>query len=239
MLSSGIKLPCLSPSSTKMKPPILFLILFILGCCATCIAQRSVTGRVVDEATGEPMELTVVHVLRTGKEELTDRQGRFAPLKITGDSMWIDVSCVGYRTRRLLIAAGVQDPVILLERSALDLRSVTITGHAGLHSFHTLSRIDLDMQAARSAQDLLRLIPGLFIAQHQGGGKAEQIFLRGFDADHGTDVSVSVDGMPVNMPSHAHGQGYADSHFMIPETIDQLNVFKGTYSTQYGDFATA
>jgi outer membrane receptor protein involved in Fe transport len=226
-------------SSTKMKLPPLLLFLFMLGNCSVCLAQHSVTGRVVDEATGEPMELTVVRVLRTGKEELTDRQGRFAPLKTTGDSMWIEVSCVGYRTRRLLITAGAQGPVIPLERSALDLRSVTITGHAGLHSFHTLSRIDLDMQPARSAQDLLRLVPGLFIAQHQGGGKAEQIFLRGFDADHGTDVNISVDGMPVNMVSHAHGQGYADLHFLIPETVAGYDFGKGPYNTEKGDLATA
>ena len=90
-----------------------------------------------------------------------------------------------------------------------------------------------------SAQDLLRLVPGLFIAQHAGGGKAEQIFLRGFDCDHGTDFAVSIDGLPVNMVSHAHGQGYADFHFVIPETVEQLKVYKGPYTARFGDFATA
>ena len=71
----------------------------------------------------------------------------------------------------------------------------------------------------KNTQELLRFVPGLFIAQHAGGGKAEQIFLRGFDIDHGTDISVNVDGIPVNMVSHAHGQGYADLHFLIPETV--------------------
>ena len=89
------------------------------------------------------------------------------------------------------------------------------------------------------AQDLLRLVPGLFIAQHQGGGKAEQIFLRGFDADHGTDVNISVDGVPVNMVSHAHGQGYADLHFLIPETVSNYDFGKGPYYTGKGDLATA
>ncbi|MEJ0080580.1 MAG: Plug domain-containing protein [Puia sp.] len=60
-----------------------------------------------------------------------------------------------------------------------------------------------------NSQEILRLVPGLFIGQHQGGGKAEQIFLRGFDCDHGTDVSLNTDNMPINMVSHAHGQGYA------------------------------
>jgi outer membrane receptor protein involved in Fe transport len=222
-----------------MKPPVLLLMLFFLCNCSVCLAQRSVSGRVVDEATGEPMELTVVHVLRTGKEELTDRQGRFAPLKTTGDSLWIELSSIGYQTKRLPMKAGTQNAVIPLERSALDLRAVTITGHAGVNTFHTLSRIDLDMEPVRSAQDLLRLIPGLFIAQHQGGGKAEQIFLRGFDADHGTDVNISVDGMPVNMVSHAHGQGYADLHFLIPETVVNYDFGKGPYFTTKGDLCTA
>jgi hypothetical protein len=102
-----------------------------------------------------------------------------------------------------------------------------------------ISQIDQQLRPTNSAQDLLNLVPGLFIAQHAGGGKAEQIFLRGFDCDHGTDFSVNIDGMPVNMVSHAHGQGYADFHFVIPETIDKLNVFKGTYNSAYGDFATA
>lgn len=102
-----------------------------------------------------------------------------------------------------------------------------------------ISNIDKQLRPTNSAQDLLRLVPGLFIAQHAGGGKAEQIFLRGFDCDHGTDFSVNIDGMPVNMVSHAHGQGYADFHFVIPETVDKLKVFKGTYNTAYGDFATS
>ncbi|HWZ03283.1 MAG TPA: TonB-dependent receptor, partial [Mucilaginibacter sp.] len=73
----------------------------------------------------------------------------------------------------------------------------------------------------------------------QGGGKAEQIFLRGFDADHGTDVNLSVDGIPVNMVSHAHGQGYADLHFLIPETVSSYDFGKGPYYTDKGDFTTA
>src|SRR6201996_7797359 len=121
-----------------------------------------------------------------------------------------------------------------------ELKEVIITSHTNnLTTSRTLSSIDLNMQPVRSAQDLLRLVPGLFIAQHQGGGKAEQIFLRGFDADHGTDVSISVDGIPVNMVSHAHGQGYADLHFLIPETVKSYDFGKGPYYTTKGDMCTA
>src|SRR4029077_19889634 len=89
-----------------------------------------------------------------------------------------------------------------------------------------------------NSQEVLRLVPGLFIGQHQGGGKAEQLFLRGFDCDHGTDVGLNIDDMPINLVSHAHGQGYADSHFIIPETIEDVNFKKGPYSASKGDFAT-
>lgn len=91
----------------------------------------------------------------------------------------------------------------------------------------------------RPAQ-VLRLIPGFLAVEHSGGaGKADQYFLRGVDADHGTDVAFFADGMPINLRSHGHGQGYTDLNFIIPETIEGLDVNKGAYLPEYGDFATA
>lgn len=91
----------------------------------------------------------------------------------------------------------------------------------------------------RPAQ-VLRLIPGFVAVEHSGGaGKADQYFLRGFDADHGTDVAFFTDGMPINFRSHAHGQGYSDLSFIIPETIEGLDVSKGAYLPEFGDFNTA
>ncbi|MGQ0665918.1 MAG: TonB-dependent receptor [Nitrospiraceae bacterium] len=91
----------------------------------------------------------------------------------------------------------------------------------------------------RPAQ-VLRLIPGMLAVEHSGGaGKADQYFLRGFDADHGTDVAFFSDGMPINLRTHAHGQGYTDLNFLIPETIEGLEVSKGAYLPEFGDFATA
>jgi outer membrane receptor protein involved in Fe transport len=87
--------------------------------------------------------------------------------------------------------------------------------------------------------DILMTVPGMYVIQHAGGGKANQYFLRGFDADHGTDVALSVDGVPVNAVSHGHGQGYADLHFVIPELVQRIEVRKGPYSALDGDFATA
>jgi hypothetical protein len=102
-----------------------------------------------------------------------------------------------------------------------------------------LSRDDLQYRSRTQVSDILRQVPGLMVSQHAGGGKSDQYFIRGFDADHGTDIAIYADGVPVNLPSHAHGQGYADTHFLIPETISTVDVHKGPYSARFGDFYTA
>ena len=75
--------------------------------------------------------------------------------------------------------------------------------------------------------ELLEVVPGLIVTQHSGSGKANQYFLRGFNLDHGTDLATSVDGVPVNMPTHAHGQGYTDINFVIPELVRVDRVSQG------------
>lgn len=87
--------------------------------------------------------------------------------------------------------------------------------------------------------EVLEAVPGLIVTQHSGEGKANQYFLRGFNLDHGTDLAITVDGMPVNMPTHGHGQGYADINFLIPELIQSVDVRKGPYYADKGDFASA
>lgn len=122
------------------------------------------------------------------------------------------------------------------------LRSVTLEEVVivkNLNPLNEVTKVDLKVNPVNSSQEVLRSVPGLFIAQHAGGGKAEQLFLRGFDLDHGTDINISVDGMPVNMVSHAHGQGYADLHFLQPETIESIDFDKGPYHADKGDLATA
>jgi TonB family protein len=98
---------------------------------------------------------------------------------------------------------------------------------------------DFNLRPVASVQDILRVTPGLVMVQHSGGGKANQYFLRGFDADHGTDLSLNIDGIPINMPSHAHGQGFADTNFIIPETVERIEITKGPYFADQSDFATA
>ncbi len=98
---------------------------------------------------------------------------------------------------------------------------------------------DYELRPHATTQEILNNVPGLVVAQHQGGGKATQWLLRGFDADHGTDVAVFVDDLPINLRSHAHGQGYADLNPLIPEVVDTIQLRKGPYFAEYGDFATA
>ena len=98
---------------------------------------------------------------------------------------------------------------------------------------------DFELRPIASVQDILRVTPGLVLVQHAGGGKANQYFLRGFDADHGTDIAFSIDGVPINMVSHAHGQGFADTNFIIPEVVERVQITKGPYFAYAGDLATA
>ncbi len=106
-------------------------------------------------------------------------------------------------------------------------------------SSFTVPDRDFQLRPIASVQDILRVTPGLVTVQHSGGGKANQYFLRGFDADHGTDLALSVDGVPINMPSHAHGQGFADTNFIIPEAVERVEITKGPYFANQSDFATA
>src|ERR1700722_15777631 len=87
--------------------------------------------------------------------------------------------------------------------------------------------------------EVLEVVPGLIATQHSGEGKANQYFLRGFNLDHGTDIDITLDDMPVNMRTHAHAQGYADLNFMIPELLSDIRYSKGPYFADQGDFATA
>jgi hypothetical protein len=87
--------------------------------------------------------------------------------------------------------------------------------------------------------EVLEFVPGIIVTQHSGGGKANQYFLRGFNLDHGTDFATYIDGMPANMPTHAHGHGYTDLNWLIPELVGRIDYRKGPYYAEEGDFASA
>jgi hypothetical protein len=126
------------------------------------------------------------------------------------------------------------------------LPTVTVIAPASLEAAPTdaaseqrISGETLNERPVTRPGEVLEAIPGLIVTQHSGEGKANQYFLRGFNLDHGTDLGIWLDGMPINMRTHAHGQGYADLNFMIPELVDNLLVRKGPYWAEEGDFSSA
>ena len=112
-------------------------------------------------------------------------------------------------------------------------------GHTSSASQGVVGAAELDARPRLRTGEILEVVPGLIVTQHSGSGKSNQMFLRGFNLDHGTDFATWVDGMPVNMPTHGHGQGYTDLNFVIPELVDRLEYRKGAYYAEVSDFASA
>ena len=118
-------------------------------------------------------------------------------------------------------------------------RTNDLAGDATSASEGTVPGFQLEVRPLLRTGEVLEVVPGLIVTQHSGDGKANQYFLRGFNLDHGTDLATSVEGLPVNMPTHAHGQGYSDLNFMIPELISEIQYRKGTYYAEEGNFSAA
>ncbi|MGD8896245.1 MAG: TonB-dependent receptor [Acidobacteriota bacterium] len=118
-------------------------------------------------------------------------------------------------------------------------RGDDLLGIATASNEGTTGHEDLKKRPILRAGELVETVPGAIATQHSGGGKANQFFLRGFNLDHGTDFAVSVGGIPVNMPTHGHGQGYADLNFLIPELVERARYRKGPYRASAGDFSSA
>lgn len=135
-------------------------------------------------------------------------------------------------------AGGILYPLETIQLTA-DLNAVTPYGIATSASQATVSNEQLKYRPLLRPAEVLETVPGLIVTQHSGDGKANQYFLRGFNLDHGTDVATFVDGMPLNMVTHAHGQGYTDLNFVIPELIENLNYHKGANDVTDGNFASA
>ena len=215
------------------------IILSVFACCLLSLQLfgQSVEARVVDKE-GSPLAFAYVLKTNGSVHAHANEVGVFLCEKANlGDTL--NISFMGFETKMLVLEEQHfnQQFDITLQEKSFDLGQVVVT--KSVRSLNQVSNIDLAINPVNSSQEILRKVPGLFIGQHAGGGKAEQLFLRGFDIDHGTDVSISVDGMPVNMVSHAHGQGYADLHFLIPETIERLDFGKGPYYSEHGNFTTA
>jgi hypothetical protein len=140
---------------------------------------------------------------------------------------------------RNIAAAGDAVAADLEEVVVTSTRETGTSGGAASASEGTVTDEHLDTRPLLRPSEVLEAVPGLVVTQHSGDGKANQYFLRGFNLDHGTDFATWVDGVPVNMPTHAHGQGYSDLNFLIPELVERIDYRKGVYYAGDGDFSAA
>lgn len=236
---------CISTPSKNLRRVIALLFLLLSG--SWCLANDAepptlISGQILDKETNQPLSGARLEIAAFDQVIYTDELGRFRLNEASTDPIQVIVSSLGYQKQQFTFTPDSATTFLQfsLAPASIQLSEIVISDEQyRLRSVNSLSAVDLALRPVQSSQELLRNVPGLFIAQHAGGGKAEQIFLRGFDIDHGTDIALSVDGMPVNMVSHAHGQGYSDLHFVIPETIERIDFEKGTYDAGVGNFNTA
>ncbi|MBU3012509.1 TonB-dependent receptor [Polaribacter vadi] len=212
-------------------------ILFVVFIFSLQTIGQTLKGKIINPFN-EPLENVYVVNEASNTHTHTNENGNFT-LDKTQINSSIQVSILGYEkmTIKVMPKHLKNGITITLKTKIFQLEELVLRKE--INALQTIARVDLQLNPVNNSQEILRKVPGLFIGQHAGGGKAEQIFLRGFDIDHGTDITLSVDGMPINMVSHAHGQGYSDLHFVIPETIKNIDFGKGPYYANQGDFNTA
>jgi outer membrane cobalamin receptor len=223
-----------------MKQLFLFFI-FITQYFIANAHQGAIAGKLMDASNNAPIENAHIYFLGTSYNTLSDANGSYYLNELPASQYTIAVSHVAYIADTQVIQIKNFETSKLnfkLKTKPTTIAEVSFNANPK-YNLNIINSINLQRMPINTAQDLLKTVPGLFTAQHAGGGKAEQIFLRGFDCDHGTDIAIKVDGMPVNMVSHAHGQGYADLHFVIPEMVNKVGVQKGSYDAKSGDFSTA
>ena len=147
------------------------------------------------------------------------------------------LTCLALACQTLVGTAARAGGEQSLEKVVITGSSTSQIGVADSANTGTVSQKQLEARTAYRPGELLEATPGLVVSQHSGEGKANQFYLRGFNLDHGTDLRTSVDGMNVNQRSHAHGQGWTDLNFIIPELATGLRYQKGPYYASEGDFS--
>jgi outer membrane receptor for ferrienterochelin and colicin len=213
-------------------------ILLLLAFHGKVVAQKIIPIKVIDDKSLLALPFVSVFNKKTEMVTRSNENGYFQMEGHPSDS--IQLSSLGYQKKTLLLEELMKTENVKLISNTEYLEAVNvIAGQSDNVGVQGLDKLSLKLLPLNNAQDLLKTVSGLFIAQHAGGGKAEQIFLRGFDNDHGTDFGVFIDGIPVNLSSHAHGQGYADMHFIIPELIQNADYYKGPYEMKNGNFSVS
>ena len=178
----------------------------------------------------------------------TDANGYFSISGLPAGNYRLVVAHPDFETEEIAVLVGAETPAPL--RISLAVRTVTtsmnvrgraddLVGIADSGTQGTVGAKEIQDRPILRSGEVLETIPGLIITQHAGGGKANQYFLRGFNLDHGTDIAISLDGMPLNLPSHAHGEGYSDMNTVIPEFVQRTDFQKGPYYADVGNFGSA
>jgi outer membrane cobalamin receptor len=139
----------------------------------------------------------------------------------------------------LVLKSAYAADIFTLDEVTVSASANDLIGLASTSSEGTVTAKQLENRPLLRPAEVMEVVPGLIVSQHSGDGKANQYYLRGFNLDHGTDFSTFLMDMPVNLPSHAHGQGYTDLNFLIPELVDRIQYRKGTYYAGDGDFSAA
>ena len=219
-----------------MRSCFTFFILFYWS--LTLNAQQEIKAQVLETNTGLAIPFATIYNKQSKVVSASNDVGWFT---IKGNPIdTIQVSCLGYNTQTFLFKEIVNNLQISLESGSKYLDEISIVANRSADlGTQQIDKINLKLMPVNNAQDLLRAMSGVFIAQHAGGGKAEQIFFRGFDNDHGTDFGIFLDDIPINLSNHAHGQGYADMHFMIPELIQDADFYKGPHEMKNGNFSVS
>ncbi len=232
-------------------PVVITSILFSAMWCAWA-ADVLLSGRVVD-ASGAAIGGATVQVQGANGTVLTttesDTNGSFTISGIPAGDYRLSVSHADFETKEIPISIGASEapaPLRISLAVGSVSTSVTVKGRddslVGIAESATQGTVGAQEIADRPilrSGEVLETVPGLIITQHAGGGKANQYFLRGFNLDHGTDIAISIDGMPLNLPSHAHGEGYSDMNIVIPELVERVDFQKGPYYADVGNYGSA
>ncbi|MFZ1156148.1 MAG: TonB-dependent receptor, partial [Candidatus Sulfotelmatobacter sp.] len=179
----------------------------------------------------------------------SNASGFFSISGLSAGSYRLVVSKRGFETKEAPVTVGATGaPAPLRISLAVGSLGTTINvrgrqddlvGIASSAGQVTVGAEELTNRPILRSGEILEALPGLIITQHAGGGKANQYFLRGFNLDHGTDFAIFLDGMPLNLPSHAHGEGYSDMNTVIPEFVERVDAEKGPYYADVGDYGSA
>jgi len=210
------------------------------------------SGSVFDVSGGVIAGATVQVRSANGTVQMTtrsDANGSFSISRLSAGNYRLVVSNPGFETKEIPVTIGATEAPAPL-RISLAVSSVSTTinvqgredsliGIADSATQGTVGATEIQSRPILRSGEVLETVPGVVITQHAGGGKANQYFLRGFNLDHGTDFAVFLDGMPLNLPSHAHGEGYADMNTVIPEFVGRLDYQKGPYSADVGNYGSA